>query len=89
MRVLAVTVILMLFSGVPSCFAGEMKNASHVRLAQTDRLQELGPGQTKSPHKKHRKDAEILDRALDQRDWDRRKVGRDWRMRRSNEDAGH
>ena len=89
MRVLALTVILMLFSSVPSCFAGEMKNASHVRLAQTGRLQEPGPGQPKSPHKKHRKDTEILDRMLDQRDWDRRKVGRDWRIRRSNEDASH
>lgn len=84
-RVLAA--ILLLSSGVPS-FAKEMEKAEHSSPASTTRSQEHGEAQPKVANQR-RKATHHLERMMNQRDWDHRKAGRDWRMRDDRENSGH
>lgn len=83
----AVAVIVLLSSGVP-CFANEMGKTEHSSSAPITRSQEPGEGQPKATNQR-RKDTDHLDQMMDQRDWDHRKAGRDWRMRSNSENLGH
>ncbi|BBC03027.1 MULTISPECIES: hypothetical protein [Bradyrhizobium] len=81
MRILAqvLAVILLLSSGVAS-FAGEIAKPGRSSPALTN-----GEGQPKVTKQKN---THRLQGMMDQRDWDHRKAGRDWRMRGDNENLG-
>ena len=81
----ALAVFFLLASGVP-CFANG--TTEHSSPALTTRSQEPGEGQPKATNQR-RNDTHRLDQMMDQRDWDHRKAGRDWRMRGSSENLGH
>lgn len=82
MRILAqaLAVIYLLSSGV-ACFADETGKPDRSSPALTN-----GEGQPKAMNQK---DTHRLQRMMDQRDWDHRKAGRDWRMRGDKENLGH
>lgn len=79
--------IFLLSSGV-LCFANEMGSSEHSSQALTAQSQVSGEGQLKVKNHR-RKDTHRLERMMDQRDWDHRKTGRDWRMRGDHENLGH
>ncbi len=79
--------LLLLSSGVP-CFADEIGKAEHSSPAQTTRAHEPGEAQPRAANQR-RKATHHLERMMNQRDWDHRKAGRDWRMRDDHENTGH
>lgn len=83
----ALTAIFVMSSGV-SCFANETGKTEHSSSPSTTRSQELGESQPRPTNQK-RKDTHRLNQMMDQRDWDHRKPGRDWRMRDNGENLGH
>jgi hypothetical protein len=76
--------ILAVSYGTP-CFADETGKTERSSPALT---QESGEGQPRATNQR-RKEIHQLDRMIDQRDWDHRKPGRDWRMRGNDKDLGH
>ena len=55
---------------------------------QTTRAPQSGGDQSKLMNQKQ-KDGHQLNRMMDQRDWDHRKAGRDWKMRGEHQNLGH
>jgi len=82
MRIL-VQVIAVIFLSSPGmeCFADEIAKPERSSPALTS-----GEGQPKATKQK---DTHRLQGMMDQRDWDHRKAGREWRMRGDKENLGH
>lgn len=83
----ALAAILLLSSSL-ACSAREIGKTEHSSPALTTRSQEPAEGQPKATNQRS-KDTHRLQQMMDQRDWDHRKAGRDWRMRRNSENLGH
>lgn len=83
----ALTAIFLLSSLMP-CFAKDEGKTEHSSPALTTQSQEPGEGQPRVTNQR-RKDTHRLNHMMDQRDWDHRKAGRDWRMRSNSENLGH
>jgi len=89
MRALAQALVaILLLSSVVPCFANEKGKTEHSSPALTTQSQEPREGQPRVTNQR-RKDTHRLNQMMDQRDWDHRKAGRDWRMRDDNENLGH
>lgn len=81
-----VLVLILLLSAVMPCLGKEVGNTEAPSPAQSARSQ---PPEVQPKTTNQRKDIHGLERMMDQRDWDHRKTGRDWRMRRDNDNLGH
>ncbi|WP_128926413.1 hypothetical protein [Bradyrhizobium guangxiense] len=78
----------LVLSYVVPCLAKEAGKSRASSPAQTTRSPQPGEAQSKLMNQKQ-KDEHQLNRMMDQRDWDHRKAGRDWKMRGEHEDLGH
>lgn len=83
LRALFVTALLLLAVGAPSSFADQDQPQ------QPSRLRSPEPPKSHSKSTQPAEQAGHPGRLLDQRDWDHRKPGRDWRMRNGEENLGH
>ena len=84
-QILAMT--LLLSYAVP-CLAKEAGKTQASSPVRTTRAPQSGEDQSKLMKQKQ-KDGHQLNRMMDQRDWDHRKAGRDWKMRGEHQNLGH
>lgn len=84
-KIIAMTLLL---SSAAPCSAKEGIKTQASSPAQAAQSQPSGEARSKTTDPKQ-KDSHRLERMMDQRDWDHRKAGRDWRLRGEHENLGH